>query len=127
MIAAFDENNLIGSNNKLPWNIKEDLMNFKKITSNHVVVMGRKTFESIGKALPNRRNIVITRNSNFRAEGIEVYNNLENLLESFDMAEEVFVIGGSEIYKNTLKLADRLYISHIKGKYDGDAYFPMID
>jgi dihydrofolate reductase len=89
--------------------------------------MGRKTFESIGKALPNRRNIVITRNTNFRAEGIEVYNNLENLLESFDMAEEVFVIGGSEIYKNTLKLADRLYISHVKGKYIGDAYFPMID
>lgn len=127
LIVAFDENNLIGNNNQLPWHIKEDLMNFKKITLNHAIIMGRKTYESIGKALPNRRNIVLTKNDNFRAEGIEVFHSLKKLFESFDEKEEIFIIGGSEIFKNTLEIADKLYISHIKGKYIGDSYFPIID
>ncbi|TDT71761.1 dihydrofolate reductase/dihydrofolate reductase (trimethoprim resistance protein) [Hypnocyclicus thermotrophus] len=126
IIVAFDENRLIGDGINLPWKIKEDLQNFKNITTGHTIVMGRKTFDSIGKALPNRKNIVLTRDKKFSFDGIITINNIE---EVFDLSknEEVFIIGGREIYTYFINKVDRYYISHIKGSYTGDIYFPDVN
>lgn len=127
IIVAFDKKNLIGKLNRLPWRIKEDLLNFKRLTLNHTVVMGRKTFESIGKPLPKRKNIVLTRDFEFKSPQVEVCNDLKKLLDFENSSDEVFIIGGSEVYKKLLNRANRLYISHIKGDYTGDTYFPTIN
>ena len=121
IIVAIGKNNEIGKKNKLIWHIPEDLKNFKKITTGKTVVMGRKTHESIGKALPNRKNIILTRNFNIKHdENIEVYNDLENFIDKYkNNNEEIFIIGGEEIYKQFIDkdLIDYLYISEIKKIY----------
>jgi dihydrofolate reductase len=124
IIAAVSSNGVIGINNTLPWSLPKDLKRFKSLTTGHTIVMGRKTFESIGKPLPNRRNIVITRDTNWCHEGVEVLN---NILEITQLTEDVFIIGGSEIYKQSMGIADKLEITLIDKDFEGDTYFPEIE
>nr|DAN63615.1 MAG TPA: DHFR protein [Herelleviridae sp.] len=141
LIVAFDKKYNIGKDNKLLWNIKEDLQLFKQLTENQIVVMGRNTYDSIGKPLPNRINVVLSNNvewfGNLEVEDIlegrlRVYgsfNELVNRLRNKTSDKEIFVIGGREMYKQFLRadLVDEMYISHIKGVYDGDIKFPYVD
>ncbi len=127
LIAAVARNGVIGGNNEMPWHIGEDLKRFKAITSGHPVVMGRKTFESLGRALPNRRNIVITRNGAYEAPGAEVAASLEEALALFAPEEEVFIIGGGEIYRQALPLAGRMYLTWVDTDVEGDTSFPDFD
>lgn len=127
MIAAIaSENRALGKDNELIYKIPEDLKRFKKITSGHIVIIGRKTFESIGKALPNRINIVITSNPNFSAENVVVAHSLEEALRLAELKEEkeIFIIGGGLIYKEAIKKVDRLYLTIVEGNPDADTYFP---
>lgn len=126
IITAVSNNNVIGKDNKLPWRLPADLAHFKEITSGHSVLMGRKTFESIGRPLPNRRNIVITRNRDFKADRIEVVHSIEEALEITKNEDEVFVIGGEEIYKLALPFADKIYLTKVEAEVDGDAFFPNL-
>jgi len=127
IIVAIAENGVIGKGNNLLWHISEDLKRFKKLTSGHSIIMGRKTFESIGKPLPNRRNIVISRNTSIHAEGCEIANSIENALKLTQNEDEVFVIGGGQIYKQALPLANKLYLTRVHADYDGDTFFPSVD
>lgn len=130
LVVAMSENRVIGVENRLPWNIPEDLKRFKKITSGHPILMGRKTFESIGRPLPNRTNIVITRNKDYRAEGVATCFSLTDALawaQKAPGAEEVFIIGGGEIFREALPLAHRIYLTEVKWPFDGDAFFPEFD
>jgi dihydrofolate reductase len=128
LIAALAKNRVIGAGNALPWRLPEDLKHFKALTMGHPVIMGRKTFESIGKPLPGRRNIVVTRSQSFRAEGCEVVDSPDAALRAAaDQAEEVFVIGGAELYRAFLDRADCLYLTEIDRDVEGDAWFPDID
>lgn len=128
LIAAIGKNNELGKGNTLLWKLPADQKYFKEKTSGHPVIMGRKTFESIGKPLPNRRNIVITRDTNYSREGIEIAHSLSDALEMLkNTKEEIFVIGGAEIYKQTFPIADKLYVTHIDaGDKEADAFFPEI-
>lgn len=127
VIVAIADNGVIGGGNELLWHIPDDLKRFKRITSGHSVIMGRKTFESIGKPLPNRRNIVVTRNLEFYVVGVEVASSLATALEMTKNEAEVFVIGGGEIYRQALPMASKLYITRVHAEYKGDTYFPEID
>jgi dihydrofolate reductase len=129
LIVAMDPHNGIGIDGKLPWHIKEDLKLFKERTLNHKVVMGRKTYESIGKPLPNRENIVVTRNQSISdIENVKIIHNLEVFLsENEKTEEEIFIIGGAEIYQVALPYANRLAISHINKSYNCDTFFPMFN
>jgi dihydrofolate reductase len=120
-------NRVIGVNNTLPWHLSDDLKHFKSLTTGHTIIMGRKTYESIGRPLPNRRNIVISRNSNTFYEGVEVVHNLEDAFSISTNDKEVFVIGGSNIYEQALSFVDQLYITEIKKSFIGDAFFPEIN
>ncbi|MBU8906581.1 dihydrofolate reductase [Desertibacillus haloalkaliphilus] len=124
-MVAMDQNRLIGKDNDLPWRLPADLAYFKKVTMGKPIVMGRKTHESIGRPLPGRENIIITRNEDYQAEGCTVVNSVAEI-ERFDDDTEVFVIGGAEIFKETLPIADRLYITLIEEEFEGDTYFPEI-
>ena len=124
LIAALARNGVIGVGNRMPWHISEDLRRFKALTMGHPVVMGRKTFASIGKALPGRENIVISRSRDLDAPGCRVVNTLEAALAVAGGAAEVFVIGGAEIYGLALPLADRLELTEVDVAIDGDAHFP---
>ncbi|MDZ4284285.1 MAG: dihydrofolate reductase [Patescibacteria group bacterium] len=126
LIAAIAKNRTIGINNELPWHIPEDVKRFRRLTKGHVVVMGRKTFQSIGRALPERTNIVITRDPDFATEGCIVVHSIEAALKRAKELEreEVFVIGGGEIYKAALPYADKLYLTIIDKDFAGDAFFP---
>lgn len=126
IIVAHDKNRLIGNKNKLPWFLPADLRYFKEKTVGHAVIMGRKTFESIGKPLPGRKNIVLSK-QNLHIDGAEVINDL-NILEKYKQENKnYFIIGGSTIYEQTLPLADYLYVTYIDYVFEGDAYFPEID
>lgn len=132
-IVAASQNNVIGQKNKLPWHIPEDLKYFYKTTKNKIIIMGRKTFQSLGKALPNRLNIVLTKNKTFKQKGVVVFASFEEALRYCRQEEilkkhnkEIFITGGGEIYKQTLLLMDRLYITRIHKKYEGDAFYPEI-
>ena len=128
MIFAMDKNNLIGKGNSLPWHYSLDFKYFKETTMNHCVIMGENTFYSIGKPLPNRINYVATLNKDFHDERVIVVNDLIKFLEDYkDTDEEIFVIGGLQIYKLSLPFAKRLYITHIDKEYEGDVYFPKIN
>lgn len=130
MIVAMSDNRVIGIENRLPWHIPEDLKRFKKITSGHPIVMGRKTFESIGRPLPNRTNIVVTRNKDYRAEGVVTCHSLREALDWAGRApgsDEVFVIGGGELFREALPAADRIYLTEVSWPYEGDAFFPEFD
>ena len=128
LIVAMSQNRVIGKDNRLPWHLSEDLQHFKQITMGHPIVMGRKTFESIGKPLPGRENIVLTRDKNFTTMGVTVLHDVEKfLLWSKAQTQEVFVIGGAEIFKQVLPHAQKIYLTSIEKDFDGDAFFPVID
>ena len=126
IIVAVADNGVIGTAGTMPWHISEDFRHFKEVTLGHSVVMGRKTYESIGRPLPRRRNIVITRNTDLRIEGCEMATSLEAALAMCEGEEEVFVIGGGEIYRQAMPLAHRLYITHVGMSVEGDTRFPDI-
>ncbi len=127
IIAAADENNVIGNDNKLIWHLSDDLKNFKNLTKDHHVIMGRKTFESMPKALPNRTNVVITRNKNYVGENIIVVSSLNEALEVSKNDSQPFIIGGGEIYNLAMKIADRIELTRVHSKFEGDTFFPLID
>ena len=128
IIAAVAKNNVIGNENKLLWNIPLDMKFFRTTTSGHPIIMGRKTFLSIGKALPNRRNIVITRDETFSYPEVEVFHSVDEVASIFKNSnEEAFVIGGADIYKQFIPIVDKLYITHIDEEFVGDTTFPEID
>jgi dihydrofolate reductase len=127
IIVAMSENRVIGRGGRLPWHLPPDLKRFKALTTGHTIIMGRRTFESIGKPLPQRRSIVITRNPAWRAQGVEVANNLNQALAMAKNEDEVFVIGGAEIFHQALPQADRMYFTLIHADIEGDTYFPQID
>ncbi len=126
LIAALTDNRVLGKDNQLIWHLPEDLKNFKRLTSGHPVIMGRKTFESLGKPLPNRTNIIITRNADFVAKGCRVAGSVESALKKAEETgtEKAFVIGGGEIYAQALPLADELSLTHVHTTLEGDAFFP---
>ncbi len=127
MIVAHADNRVIGKDNDMPWYLPADLAYFKKTTLGKPIIMGRKTYESIGRPLPGRKNIVISRDDEYRAEGVEVVGSVEAALALVSDVEEVMVIGGGAIYKHCLPAAQRLYITHIDANIVGDTYFPKYD
>jgi dihydrofolate reductase len=127
LIAALAKNRVIGANGTLPWRLPEDLKRFKALTMGHPIIMGRKTFESIGRPLPGRQNIVVTRNADFAAAGCAVVKSPEAALAACDNAEEAFVIGGAELYRAFLDTADRMILTEIEQVVEGDAYFPEFE
>jgi dihydrofolate reductase len=127
IIAAVAENGVIGHNNALLWRLRDDLRHFKDLTLNHAVIMGRKTWESLGRPLPQRRNIVITRKSNYGAPGAEVVHSLGEALSRCAGDKQVFVIGGAQIYAEALPLANVLFITDVRCAPEGDVSFPVID
>jgi dihydrofolate reductase len=124
IIVAISKNKVIGKDNSLIWHLPADLKRFKEITAGNAVIMGRKTYESIGKPLPNRRNIIITRNENYEVEGCEVVNSLEEAL--LICYENCFIIGGAEIYKQSLPITDEIYLTEVDNVFDGDSFFPEL-
>ena len=133
VIIAAAENGTIGKDNALPWHLPEDLRYFKRVTMGKPIVMGRKTYESIGRPLPGRTNIVITRAPDWSAEGVRVAHSLDEALSlagdiaSLDGVNELMVIGGAQIYKTALPMADRLYLTQVHAVVEGDTYLPEID
>ena len=127
LIAALSENYVIGHNNQLPWRLPADLKHFKTLTTGNIILMGRKTYDSIGKALPNRINAVISRNKALNLPDALVFNSLEQAFEYYQHEAEIFIIGGAELYKQALSLADYLYLTWVKAHIEGDALFPVLD
>jgi dihydrofolate reductase len=127
IIAAMDRNRLIGNRNRLPWHLPADLAHFKQLTMGKPIIMGRKTYESIGRPLPGRTNIVLTRSADFHAEGVVVANTLQQALDHAATEDEVMIIGGSTIYELALPGADRLYLTYLENSFEGDAWFPDFD
>lgn len=129
IIAAFAQNNALGKDNDLIWHLPADLKRFKKITSGHYILMGRNTFESIGKPLPNRTTIIITRNNNYVKDGCLIAHSLEEAIEMVTDKKEVFIIGGAQIYKEAIKknLADKLDVTLVHETFEADVYFPEIN
>lgn len=126
IIVATDASNGIGIHNALPWHLPEDLAHFKRLTSGHPIIMGRKTFDSIGRPLPNRRNIVISRNAAWRHEGVERVGSLEEARALVADAGEAFIIGGAQVYQQALPMVDKLVITRIGRTYECDAFFPAL-
>ncbi|NRA22786.1 MAG: dihydrofolate reductase [Oceanospirillaceae bacterium] len=133
IIVAQSTNRVIGKNNDLPWKLPKDLQYFKKVTLGKPIIMGRNTFESIGRPLPGRVNIVVTSNTEYKREGIEVFHSLTAAIEyaqticQRDGVDEAMIIGGAQIYSQTLPLVDALYITQVDAQIEGDAFFPEID
>ena len=126
LIAAMAENRVIGRDGVIPWDLPEDRRRFRELTMGHPVIMGRTTFESIGRPLPGRQNIVLTRHTGFRADGCLVVTDLRSALEACVGSTEVFICGGGELYREALPLADKLYLTIIEGEVDGDIFFPEL-
>lgn len=128
LVVAVAENGSIGRDNQMIWHLPDDLRHFKKITSGHPIIMGRRTFEAIGRPLPNRTNIVVTRQPDWQAAGCEVAYSVPTALElARQTAEDVFVIGGGEIYRQALTAADTIYLTEVHHTFDGDATFPELN
>jgi dihydrofolate reductase len=127
LIVARASNGVIGKDNQLPWRLSEDLKYFKAVTMGKPVIMGRKTFESIGRPLPGRQNIVVTRNLDFMSAGITVVHSIDAAIAAANEAAEIMLIGGTELYTLSLALADRIYLTAIHQDFDGDAHFPALD
>ena len=131
MIVAFDENRLIGADNKLPWHFKDDLQYFKEVTMGNDIFMGRLTFESIllyrNQPLPGRHHFVATRTADYDFETVTTVSDINQFITEYPEDKELFIIGGANIYEQLLPLVNRLYITHVKHRYDGDAWFPSID
>lgn len=127
LIVAMSINRVIGIDNRLPWHLSADLKKFKAITMGSPILMGRKTYESIGRPLPGRINIVITRNPDYRLPGCLVFNDIDRALEGCSGHDEIFVIGGATFYEAMLPVADTLYLTEVRQIFDGDTFFPEID
>lgn len=127
MIVAMGENNAIGKDNDLLWHLPEDFKHFKKTTMGKPILMGRKTYESIGKPLPGRKNIVITRDKRFMAEGVTIVNSIDAALSASEQYDEVMIIGGASFYQQMLPMVDRLYITLVHQTFEADAFFPDIN
>ena len=127
MIVARSRNHVIGKDNQMPWKISADLQFFKKVTMGYPIIMGRKTWESIGRPLPGRRNIVVSRNVNYLALGAELVGSLEQALDSLNEFKRVFVIGGQQLFNQAFPLTDELFITEIELQVDGDTYFEIPD
>ncbi len=126
LIAAMDESRAIGIDNRLPWKAPADMRRFRSVTMGHPVIMGRKTHESIGKPLPGRKNIVITRQTDYRTEGCTIVHDLPSAFAACGDAEEVFILGGAKLFRDTIAVADRLYLTVVRVRIGGDARFPDI-
>ena len=124
-IVAISQNNIIGLNNGLPWHLPEDLKHFKQTTTGHTIVMGRKTFESIKKPLPNRTNVVLTTQKDFTADGIVVINDLSDWLKKQNPAEEIFIVGGAGVYELAWPMIENIYLTLIEKDVEGDTHFPF--
>ena len=127
MIAAMADNRAIGKDNELLWHLPDDFKHFKAITMAKPILMGRKTYQSIGRPLPGRKNIVVTRDSAFAADGVLVVNSIDAALDAVTEDAEVMVIGGASFYQQMLPLADKLYVTHVHHHFDADTFFPEID
>jgi dihydrofolate reductase len=127
LIVAMSTNRVIGRAGELPWRLSADLRRFKRLTMGHAIIMGRRTFESIGRALPGRRSIVVSRQRGFSADGVQVATSPEEALRMVGEDSEVFFIGGAEIYRQALPLAGRLYLTRVNANVPGDTYFPPLD
>lgn len=129
IIVAKSKNNVIGKDNKLIWHLPNDLKRFKQLTTNHNIIMGRKTFESLGRILPNRYHIVLSRDKNYKIENeqVEIINDISLLDKYIKSDEENFVIGGEAIYKALMPLCEKIYVTQIEEEFKGDAFFPEID
>lgn len=128
IVVAKASNNVIGAKNNLIWHLPNDLKHFKSLTSGHPIIMGRKTFESLGRPLPNRTNIVVTRDQDWNAEGIVKVNSLVKAIEEAQkINNEIDIIGGGNIYKQAMEFTDILYVTEVHHEFDGDTYFPEID
>ncbi|WP_010094544.1 dihydrofolate reductase [Ornithinibacillus scapharcae] len=128
LLFAMDRNRVIGANNDLPWHLPNDLKFFKEKTTGHTIVMGRKTFDSIGRALPNRRNIVLSRNDVQLPAGVELIHDINTILQMDEEnpIEEIFVIGGGGLFEQILPYANRMYVTLIEEEFDGDVFFPAV-
>ena len=126
IIAAASINNVIGNNNKLIWRLSNDLRRFKDLSTNHSVIMGRKTFESLPEPLANRDNIVITRDANYSKSGIQVCSSIEDAISLTKTDTQPFIIGGGEIYSQTINIVDKIELTRVHEEFEGDAYFPEI-
>jgi dihydrofolate reductase len=125
IVVAVSKNNVIGKDNQLLWKLSDDLKRFKKLTTNHCIVMGRKTYDSIGKALPNRTNIIITKNKNFHIDDAIILHNIQDVIEYAKSKNEteLFIIGGGEIYKQALEITNKIYLTKVDVDIDGDTFF----
>ncbi|MTI62995.1 type 3 dihydrofolate reductase [Methylophaga sp.] len=124
IIVATDEQGLIGKDNDLPWRLSADLQHFKRVTMDKPIIMGRRTHESIGRPLPGRQNIVISSRDNYQAQGCDVVNSLDEALALCRAQEEVMIMGGASLYQQTLALADKLYLTLVHTRLEGDTWFP---
>ena len=127
LIVAVAKNNVIGGDNKLLWHLPADLRHFKNVTMDHTIIMGRKTFESVGKPLPGRRNIIVTRNEDFEAEGCTIVNNMQAAVDLCKKENEVFIIGGADIFRQSMNAADKIYLTRINHEFKGDVFFPELN
>ena len=128
LIVAISQNRVIGRDNKMPWHLSADLKRFRTITMNSPILMGRKTFESIGKPLDGRTNLILSNNPNYQSQGCFVFHSLEEALnEAQKYGDELFIIGGAKLYNITLTLAQKLYLTEIQAKFDGDTFFPELN
>lgn len=127
LIAAAGENNELGMDNDLVWHLPDDFKRFKKLTTGHHIIMGRKTFESFPKLLPNRTHVVITRQENYRKSGVIIVHSLERALEFTKEDPETYIIGGGEIFEMALEIADKIELTRVHGTFEADAFFPAID
>lgn len=127
LIVAVAKDNVIGGDNKLLWHLPADLKHFKNVTMDHSIIMGRKTFESIGKPLPGRKNIVVTRQQDYEAKGCIVVHNLQQAINGCEKEQETFIIGGADIFRQSIPAADRIYLTRIDQEFDGDVFFPELN
>jgi dihydrofolate reductase len=121
ILVAHDQQRVIGIDNRLPWHLPNDLKHVKKLSTGHTLVMGRSTFESIGKPLPNRKNVVLTRNTSFEAEGVEVIHSIDDI---YDLTGHIFIFGGQTLFEEMIDVVDDMYITVIEEKFNGDTFFP---
>jgi dihydrofolate reductase len=127
IIVAYAQNRVIGINNTLPWHLPEDLKRFRALTMGHHIIMGRKTYESLGRLLPGRTTVIVSRNKHYQVEGAIVVSNLEAAIAACVGDDEPFLIGGAELYRAGLHLANNLYVTEIKEEFEGDAFFPALE
>lgn len=126
-IVALDENHAIGLNNKLPWHLPADLRHFKEVTLGKPIIMGRKTFESIGRPLPGRKNIIVTRDKNFSAIGCDIVHSLPDAIQAASDVDEIFIIGGAQLFAEAMPLVQQLYLTIIHENFKGDTFFPPLN